>query len=80
MALMLYNYAIFKGYDVSDKGDLSSFKDKNKISSWSKEAFEWAVGTGLIQGKGNSILDPQGLATREETAKLIMYFNEYLAN
>ena len=32
----------------------------------------WAVSQGLISGKGNGILDPDGTATRAEVAAIFM--------
>lgn len=85
MALMFYKYAIFKGYDVSVKEGgktLSDFTDANKVSSWAKNAIEWAVSRGIISGKGSAEtgykIDPQGKATRVETAAILRTFiNSY---
>ena len=55
--------------------DLSAFTDADMISGWAKEAFEWAVSVGVINGKGNGILDPKGTATRAEVAQIVMNFD-----
>ncbi|WP_158097758.1 S-layer homology domain-containing protein [Tyzzerella sp. An114] len=55
-------------------GDLTSFQDADDISDWSKNAISWAVGSGLLSGKGNSILDPKGTATRAEVAQILMNY------
>ncbi len=75
MAQILYNYAIFKGYDVSAQGDLSAFSDGAKTSDWALTAMQWAVGTGLLQGY-NGTLNPTGTATRAEVAQIFMNFCE----
>ncbi|HIY05816.1 MAG TPA: S-layer homology domain-containing protein [Candidatus Evtepia faecigallinarum] len=75
MAQILYNYAIFKGYDVSAQGDLSAFSDGAKTSDWALTAMQWAVGTGLLQGY-NGNLNPTGTATRAEVAQIFMNFCE----
>ena len=74
MALILYGYAQYKGYDVSASGELSSFTDGASTSGWAAEAVRWAVGSGLLSGKGGGVLDPQGTATRAEVASILMRF------
>ena len=76
MANMLYYYAQYKGYDVSAGGELSSFTDGASTSGWAAEAVQWAVGSGLLSGKGGGVLDPQGTATRAEVASILMRFCE----
>lgn len=77
MAVMMYRYAIRKGYDVSKKADFSKFKDSSRVSGFAKDAMQWAVGTGIITGKDNGTkLDPQGNASRAECATIIMRFVE----
>ena len=73
---ILYRYAESKGYDVSDKGDLTTFADSTGTSSWAAEAMEWAVGSGLLTGKDGGKLDPTGTATRAEIATILMRFAE----
>lgn len=55
--------------------DLSGYKDADQISDWAKEAFAWAVSVGLVQGKGNGVLDPGGKATRAEVAQIVMNYD-----
>ena len=78
MAQILYNYATFKGYDVSVQGDLSTFNDGAKTSDWALSAMKWAVGSGLLQGY-NGNLNPTGTATRAEVAQILMNFCENIA-
>lgn len=78
MALIMYRYAQYKGYSVSGKSDLSSYSDSAKVSSFAKEAMQWAVGQGIITGKDGKYLDPQGNANRAESATIIMrFYNKY---
>ena len=37
---------------------------------------KWAVGSGLMQGKNNNVLDPQGAATRAGIAAMLHRFIE----
>ena len=53
----------------------SAYGDADEISGWAKEAFSWAVGTGVISGKGNGRLDPKGTAKRSEVAQIVMNYN-----
>ncbi|MFR7744096.1 MAG: S-layer homology domain-containing protein [Acutalibacteraceae bacterium] len=79
LAAILYRYAKLKGYDTSKSNKLDSFKDADKVSSWAVEAMQWANAEGLINGKNNSMLDPQGKATRAETAAILMRFMQNIA-
>ena len=74
LAVMLYNYA--KAHNLLGQVDGSSqqFDDSDLISSWAKEAIDYAVKTGLMKGKGNNILDPKGYATRAEVATMLQNF------
>ena len=76
LAAIFYRYADFKGYDTSVKGNLSKFKDADKISDYAETAMQWAVGSGLIKGRDNGTLDPQGTATRAEIAAMLHRFIE----
>ena len=44
MAAFLYNYAAYKGYDVSATNDLAQFSDAAQVSSWATDVVKWAVG------------------------------------
>lgn len=76
LAAMFCNYANYKGYDVTAAGGLSGFTDGGEISPWAQDAVKWAVGIGLMNGKGGGILDPQGTATRAEVAAMLHNFIE----
>ena len=76
MATILYRYAQYKGYDLTVKGNLDTFKDADKITDYAKTAMQWAVGSGLVKGKSGNLLDPQGMATRAEIAAMLHRFIE----
>jgi uncharacterized repeat protein (TIGR02543 family) len=80
LAQMLYNYAKYKGYDLTASGDLTAFPDGSKVSSWAKEAMAWANGNKLINGHDNGILEPGGDSTRAQAASILMNFDVNLAN
>ena len=77
LAAILYRYAGYKGYDVTEKGSLSSFTDAAKISGWAQEAMRWAC-VSLMQGSGGAI-NPLGNTTRCEFSAMIMRFMEHVA-
>lgn len=73
LAAIFYRYASHKGYDTSAVGSLEQFSDKDKASSWALDALKWAIGSGLMNGKGDT-LDPTGTATRAEIAAMLHRF------
>ena len=74
VAAFFYRYAAYKGYDITITGSLDRFNDKDNVSEWAKDTMAWAVGYGLIGGKDNNMLDPQGEATRAEFAAMLQRF------
>ncbi len=76
IAAIMERYADYKGQTTDEAGDLTQFADSDEISWWAVENVRWAVGRGIISGKGNNILDPLGNATRAEIASIIMRFIE----
>ena len=57
--------------------DLSIFPDAGSVSDWAKDAMADAVALGLISGASNggqTYLEPQGSATREQVATILMEF------
>lgn len=76
LAVIFYNYAKLKGYDVSSVNDLSGFTDAGDVSDWALPAMRWAVGSGIMGGYGDGILGPQGTATRAQVAAMLRRFIE----
>ena len=76
LAAIFQRYAGFKGMETSGRGDLSQFGDTGALSGWAQEGVSWAVGAGLISGKGDGVLDPQGATTRAEAAVILQRFLE----
>lgn len=75
MATILYRYMSYLGLDVSKRDSLSAFPDGGQVSAWAKEATQWAVGSGIITGKGGGsdlLLDPTGDGSRAEVATMLM--------
>lgn len=64
------------GEPEADETVLRDAADGDKISDYAREAMAWAVEQGVISGRGNGVLAPQGTATRAEVAQ---FFYNYLA-
>jgi len=73
LAVILMNYAKFKGYDVSARAELSSFGDAASVSPWAREAVSWSVNRGSIQGSNNMLM-PGGNAERCQLAAILQRF------
>ena len=78
LVTMLYRYAQYKGYDVSigEDTNILSYVDVDQVSDWAMEAFQWACGTGVIEGDENSALTPKASTTRAQAAAMLMRFIE----
>ena len=72
LAAILMNYAAYKGEDVSNRADLTSYTDQP--STWATETMSWAVAEGLISGVTADTLQPQGAATRAQVAAILQRF------
>ena len=76
-AVMLHNYARYKGYDTTQGGmAIREFSDQERISDYAMTALTWAVNTHIINGMGDGTLAPQGQTTRAEAATMLMNFCE----
>ena len=76
LTAIFYRYADYKGYKLTVTGNLDKFEDADKITDYAKMVMQWAVGNGLIKGKAETLLDPQGTATRAEIATMLHRFIE----
>ena len=75
--LMEYMTRVLKLERTWTPADLSGFPDADSVSDWAKDAMADAVGLGLISGASNggqTYLNPQGSATREQVATILMEF------
>ena len=76
--LTQYMFHVLKMNRTWTPADLSTFPDGANVSSWAKEAMQDAVALGLINGTkapdGKVYLDPQGSATRQQVATILMNF------
>ena len=74
LAAILYRYAAYQGYDVSQRADLSGFGDASSIRPYAQEALSWASAQGLVLGFEDGSLRPQGTASRAQIAAVLMRF------
>ena len=75
--LMEYVTRVLKLERTWTSADLSGFPDAGSVSDWAKDAMADAVALGLISGASNggqTYLNPQGSATREQVATILMEF------
>jgi len=76
--LTQYMFHVLKMERTWTPADLSTFPDGANVSSWAKEAMQDAVALGLINGTkapdDKVYLDPQGSATRQQVATILMNF------
>ena len=80
MATILLRYAVWKQYDTTAGGmALREYADYAEISGWATAALEWANAEGLILGRTETTIVPQGDATRAEVATILMRFIEKFA-
>ncbi|MBE6928070.1 MAG: hypothetical protein E7467_06235 [Ruminococcaceae bacterium] len=75
LAAILYRYTASMGNDCSAAADLSAFSDAVKVSPWAREAMQWAVAEGLINGSDGKLL-PGGFATRTQVAAILIRYIE----
>ena len=71
LATILYQYAQYKNIVNDISGDLSDFSDNASMSAYAVDAMKWAVGNGIVTGKHDNCIDPQGIATRAEVAVML---------
>ncbi len=73
MAAFMSRYATYKKYEKKT-GDISKYADAAKVSSYAAEDMEWANATGLINGRTETTLAPQGTTKRCEAAAILTRF------
>ena len=71
LATLLYRYAEYKQYASKD-GDKPNFTDADRVSAYAVPALSWATANGIVAGRDDGSVDPQGGATRAETAIVMM--------
>lgn len=84
IAVFLYRYAEYCGYDTSKRADLSTYPDNGNISNYAKSAMSWAVAEQIMNGisnvNGPTVLSPKSSATRAQAAAFLKRFIENIAS
>ena len=79
LVTFLYRYTVkYAPEFTGNAAPISAFPDAGSVANWAYAAMSWAVGNGLIKGNahdnGPDYLDPNGSATRAQTATIIMRY------
>ena len=79
LVTFLYRYTVkYAPEFTGNAAPISAFPDAGNVANWAYAAMSWAVGNGLIKGNahdnGLDYLDPNGSATRAQTATIIMRY------
>jgi len=74
LAVILQNYAQFKGIDTTAGTFMLEFSDVDNVSPWALSAMQWANSNDIIRGRTLTTLAPSGAATRAETAAMLQQF------
>lgn len=80
MATILYRYACKMGRCQAYQGKsyLGEFKDGANVTSWAREAMNWAADTGIMVGDPNGYLYPQDSTKRSEMVTIAVRFIKYM--
>ena len=80
LAAMLCRYARMLGMDTTAQtSELDVFSDGATTHAWAASDMAWCVQNGILQGKGNGVLDPRSEATRAEVAVMLQRFVNLIA-
>ena len=72
LGCMMTRYLVLNGKDISELEDvLSGFSDAGAVNESMREALNAACALGIVKGIGGGRLDPNGGATRAQTAVMI---------
>lgn len=75
LVAILSRYAQYKGHETSVSYDyLSTYGDASSASAYAREALNWAVARGVIDGQSGGVLAPTATASRAEVAQVLMNY------
>lgn len=74
LVTMIYRYANYKGYDITNHDLLSEYSDISDVSEYALLPFEWAITHSIITGTTDNTLVPQGEAQRCQVAAILKRF------
>ncbi len=70
-AVMLLRYMKYRKFNLPENLTPKTFADEEKIADYAKEAVYTLNTLGIMNGKGNNIIDPKGNVTRAEAAAML---------
>lgn len=79
LASILYRYNNYRRGSSSGSSSLAGFVDSGLVSPYALAPMQWAVGNGVVNGSGNSLM-PRGTASRYEAAQMLMNYCQRFLN
>jgi hypothetical protein len=76
MAVMIYNYANLREIELPT-GIVGTFNDEANISEWAVNPVRAIHSAGIIAGRTDGRVDPQGVATRAEATAIFAWFLDF---
>ena len=73
---ILYRYANWKGYDITQKATLTEYTDFETVSDYAKDPMMWAIYENIITGTSKTTLGPKDTANRAQIAVMTKNFFE----
>ncbi|MDE6589362.1 MAG: S-layer homology domain-containing protein, partial [Oscillospiraceae bacterium] len=74
LVTILWRYTDMRGVDNGRRASLRDFRDAVAVSDYAYEPLCWAIGTGVLKGTAEGLLNPSGTATRAQTAVIFSRF------
>ena len=80
IAVIIYRFALYSGYDVNSKADKNTdfYSDLKDVSEYAEDAIQYALASGVINGREEYTIAPKESATRAEVATMLMRFAEVI--
>lgn len=79
MVTVFFRYAQYKGLPLAENADLEQFTDYAQIAAYAKDALNWAVAVGLVNGVSRELLLPEGNSDRGQLAAVLARLHVLLA-
>ena len=76
IATIMFRYAQYKGMNAITMEENLHFEDADEIFEYAITSMNWAVGTGLMNGRTETTINPKDNATRAEIATILQRFME----
>lgn len=70
-AVMLWRYMKYCGFEYREAEKSKIFADDAIIADYAREAVQSLNSLGIMNGKGNNVIDPRGSITRAEVATML---------